>query len=92
MLGDLELRLPMSRERLYDIPLLGRYGHKIPFWWGLVFFGERAQLQLSGERQENWAAGAGLHIRVPWIQIVEIVWAYNRDSDHDFIIQSGVLF
>jgi outer membrane protein assembly factor BamA len=92
LLGDLELRIPVSKERTYNIPILGQYGRNVPFWWGLVFFGERAQLQLSGLRQETWAAGAGIHVRVPWVQIVELVWAYNRDSEHDFIIQSGVLF
>ncbi|MBU1637073.1 BamA/TamA family outer membrane protein [bacterium] len=92
LLGDLELRIPVSREKLYNLPALGRYGRNIPFWWGLVFFGERAQLQLNGAREETWAAGAGLHIRVPWIQIVELVWAYNNDSEHDLVIQSGVLF
>lgn len=92
LLGDVELRIPVSRERLYNIPILKSYGHNIPFWWGLVFFGERAQLQLHGTRQETWAAGAGIHVRVPWVQIVELVWAYNNESDHDVVIQSGVLF
>jgi hypothetical protein len=92
MLGDLELRIPCTPEITYDIPLLGRWGHDIPFWLGLVFFGERAELQLDGSREELWAGGVGVDIRVPFVQIVEVSCGVNREGKPDIMFQTGVEF
>jgi hypothetical protein len=92
LLGDLEVRMPLSPEITYNVPLLGRYGRNIPFWLGGVLFCERAQQQLGGRREDTWAAGAGLHIRIPFVEIVEVAGAINDDSDFDLVFTSGVRF
>ena len=92
MLGDLELRIPFTPEVTYDVPLLGRWGHDIPFWLGLVIFGERAELQLNGSREELWAGGVGVDVRVPFVQIIEMSWGINRDGKSDIMFQTGLKF
>jgi outer membrane protein assembly factor BamA len=92
LLGDLELRIPCVSEKTYNIGLLGHWGRNIPFWWGLVFFGERTELQLNGNREELWAGGIGVDVRVPFIQIAEVSWSLNRESESDIMIQTGVKF
>ncbi|MDD5088644.1 MAG: BamA/TamA family outer membrane protein, partial [bacterium] len=71
LLGDVELRFPITRETTYDVPLLGRYGQRWPFGIYGMLFAQRAELQYNGLRDERAAAGGGLFFRVPYVQIVE---------------------
>lgn len=90
--GEIELRFPITRELTYDVPLAGRYGDDIPFWLGGAVFFERAQTQLDGTRNDLYAYGAALHIRVPYVQVLEVSAAANRDDEKEFVFSTGVRF
>lgn len=90
--GELELRFPITREVTYDVPLVGRYGEDIPFWLGGALFFERAQTQLDGTRNDIYAYGAALHVRFPYVQVIEMSTAYNRENELDIVFETGVRF
>jgi outer membrane protein assembly factor BamA len=92
LLGDAEVRLPLTRETTYDVPLLGRYGKDFPFWLGIIFFGQRSQLQLGDSRDDVWALGTGIQIRLPYVNILELSYAQNRDGVADIVINGGINF
>ncbi|MBK6764973.1 MAG: BamA/TamA family outer membrane protein [bacterium] len=90
--AECELRFPITREITYDVPLVGRYGQDIPFWLGGSLFMQRAQTQIDGTRTDMWAYGAALHIRFPYVQILEASIARNRDDDLDLVFSTGLRF
>lgn len=92
LLGDIELRFPITREYSYDFPFIGSYGERWPFSISGVLFGERAELYFDGRRQERAAMGAGLHFRVPYVQIIEFAYSVNRDGKTEYNIISGIRF
>lgn len=90
--GECEFRFPVTREITYDVPLIGRYGQDIPFWLGGALFAQRAQTQLDGARVDMWAYGAALHIRFPYVQILEASIARNREAEYDLVFSTGLRF
>lgn len=90
--GDAELRFPLTRESTYDVPLLGRYGRRWPFGIYGVLFAQRSELVLADRFSELAAAGGGLRFRVPYVEILELAAAVNRDGDMDFTVTSGITF
>jgi outer membrane protein assembly factor BamA len=92
LIGDAELRFPITRETTYNVDFLGRWGENWP--WGIsgVLFGERAELQLAGHRTEYLAGGAGLYFRIPYLQIVELSAALNKEGVMDYALMTGVYF
>ncbi|MCL4306311.1 FtsQ-type POTRA domain-containing protein [bacterium] len=90
--GECEFRFPITREVTYNVPIAGRYGKDIPFWLGGALFFERAQTQLDGTRNDVWAGGAALHIRFPYVQVIEISAARNRANQLDLVFSTGVRF
>ena len=92
LVGDVEFRFPITREKTYNAPFIGSYGERWPFGiYGLVF-AQRAELQRDGRRDERGAIGGGLHVRLPYVQILEIAIAINRDGDTEYEINTGVSF
>ncbi|MCB9367262.1 MAG: BamA/TamA family outer membrane protein [Calditrichaeota bacterium] len=90
--GECEFRFPITRETSYNVPYVGRYGKDIPFWIGGAVFAERAETRLDGARNNVWAVGAALHVRFPYVQVVEASISRNRDNDFDIVFESGVRF
>lgn len=92
LVGDLELRFPLTAETYYSLKWFGSYGERLPFGIAGFLFVQRAQLGLDGTRQELLGWGGGLHVRVPYVQIAEAAVAWNRDGDMDVTLMSGVSF
>jgi outer membrane protein assembly factor BamA len=92
LIGDAELRFPITRETTYNVNFLGRWGQNWP--WGIsgVIFGERSELQYIGRRTEGLAGGAGLYFRIPYLQIIEAGAAFNRQGKTEFTLLTGVYF
>jgi outer membrane protein assembly factor BamA len=92
LIGDAEVRFPLTRETTYNVPLLGRYGRRWPFGvYGMVF-GERAELKYNGERTERLGWGGGLYVRVPYVEIIELSAGGNGRGHFEFFAGAGVRF
>jgi outer membrane protein assembly factor BamA len=90
--GSAELRFPLTRETTYDLPWLGSYGRRLP--WGLsgVLAVEGGELLLDGRRSERLGFAAGLCVRFPYVEILEISAAADRDGNFEYLLNSGVHF
>lgn len=92
LLGTAELRFPVTRETTYDLPLLGRYGKRLP--WGIsgMLSVERGELMLDGKRLERLGYAAGFYFRFPYFEILEISAASDRDGTIEYLVNTGVHF
>lgn len=90
--GDVELRFPLTRESTYDVPLLGRYGRRWPFGIHGVLFAQRSQLVLDDALDERAAVGGGMRFRMPYVELLELAGAVNRDGKSDFTLTTGIEF
>jgi outer membrane protein assembly factor BamA len=92
LIGDAEVRFPLTRETTYSVPLLGRYGRRWPFGlYGMIFV-ERAELKFNGERTEWLGWGGGLYVRVPYAEIIELSASENQQGHFQLFAGSGVSF
>ena len=92
LVGNAEVRVPLTRESTYDVPLLGRYGRRWPWgFYGMVFI-QRAELKYDGARTERLGWGGGLYVRVPFVQILEISAGQNHNRHFQFYAGAGVSF
>jgi hypothetical protein len=80
------------RETTYNLRWLGRYGRRLP--WGVsgVLSVERGELLLDGRRLERLGFAAGLLLRFPYVEILEISAAANRHGNVEYLVNSGVHF
>jgi hypothetical protein len=92
LIGDAEVRCPLTRERTYNVPLLGRYGRRWPFGLYGMMFVERAELKYNGERAERWGWGGGFYVRVPYAEIVEFSASINQRGHFQLYAGTGVSF
>jgi outer membrane protein assembly factor BamA len=92
LIGSAELRFPITRETTYNLPLLGRYGKRLP--WGVngMLAVERGELILDGERRERLGYAAGFYVRIPYFEILEISAAADRDGHLEYLVNTGVHF
>ena len=92
LIGSAEFRFPVTRETTYDLPLLGRYGKRLP--WGVngMLSVERGELVLDGKRRERLGYAAGFYLRVPYVEILEISAAVNREGSAEYLVNTGVHF
>ena len=90
--GSAELRFPLTRETTYRLSWLGRYGRRLP--WGIsgVLGVERGELTLDGRRLERLGFAAGLYVRFPYVEILEISAAADRDGNIEYLVNTGVHF
>ena len=90
--GGAELRFPLTRETTYHLRWLGRYGRRLP--WGVsgVLSVERGELLLDGRRLERLGFAAGLFLRFPYVEILEISAAADRHGNVEYLVNSGVHF
>jgi outer membrane protein assembly factor BamA len=90
--GGAELRVPLTRETTYNLRWLGRYGRRLP--WGVsgVLSVERGELLLDGRRLERLGFAAGLFLRFPYVEILEISAAADRDGNREYLVNTGVHF
>ena len=92
IVADAELRFPITGESTYNVPFIGRWGRRWPIGMAGVLFVQRGELQLDNTRTPLFAYGGGVYLRVPYVQIVELGLAVNRDAEHEFSLKLGVGF
>ena len=92
IVGDVELRFPITVEATYSVPFIGRWGRRWPIGMAGVLFAERGELQLNNTRTQLFAFGGGIYVRVPYAQLIELAFAQNRDGEHEYTIKLGVSF
>lgn len=90
--AEAELRLPLTRERTYNVGSLGGYGRRLPWGLSVVFAAERFEQQLDGHRDNGLAGVAGLLVRLPIVQLVECDLEWNRDHKTSFALSTGIRF
>jgi outer membrane protein assembly factor BamA len=92
IVGDAELRFPITGESTYNVPFIGRWGRHWPLGLAGVVFIQRGELQLDNTRTPLLGYGGGVYLRVPYVQLVELALSENRDSEHEFTMRLGVGF
>jgi len=90
--GDVELRVPLTRESTYDVPLLGRWGRQLPWAIYGMAFAQRAELTLDGQWAQRTGFGGGFYLRVPYFHLLEVSASANRDGDVEYLVNTGISF
>jgi len=99
-LGSVELRFPLIKIRYYDLsPITGDLGHyssNLPFGLSGGLFYDTGAAWLRGEKLTGAILlsgfGAGLHLHLPYIQVLRLECAFNSDYQAQFIADMGVAF
>jgi outer membrane protein assembly factor BamA len=92
LVGDAALRVPLTRESFYDVPLLGKYGRHWPFGIFSEWFMQGGELQIDKSRTPMFAGGTGLLFRFPYVQFVEFAYTVNRDGQTSLDLSLGIPF
>ena len=90
--ADAELRFPITTESTYNVPFIGRWGKRWPFGVAGVLFVERGELQVANRRSELLGYGAGIYLRIPYVELVELALALNRDGGSELSLKLGVTY
>jgi outer membrane protein assembly factor BamA len=90
--GQAEWRFPITPEGTYNVPLIGHWGRRWPIGMAGVLFVQRAELQLHNRRTELLGYGGGIYLRVPYVQIIELASARNKEGKPEFTLKLGVSF
>jgi outer membrane protein assembly factor BamA len=91
-IGSAELRFPLTRESVYHLPWLGRYGRRLPWGVSSLLTVERGELTLDGRIRDCLGFAAGLYFRVPYFEIVEVSAASDREGNLEYLLNMGVHF
>ncbi len=92
LVGETELRFPITIETTYDVPIIGRWGKRWPLGLAGVLFAQGGELQLGDSYTTIFGYGVGLYVRVPYVQVVELAGARNRDGQNEVSLNLGVAF
>ncbi len=97
---EAELRFPILPVRYFDLGdkayLLGPYGNNLPFGVSAGFFYDAGAVwDHSRTLHKNdflKGFGAGLHLHVPYVDVLRLEYAFDQQRDGQFIFDIGVYF
>ncbi len=92
LVGQVEIRLPIVQETHYSIPSIGSLGKRIPWGVSIVAGIEQFRLRLDGRKWEGTGWGAGVLMRAPYVQLIEITHEWNREGETEIAITTGIRF
>lgn len=97
--GNIELRFPLMKLKYFTFPtsVLPDFITKDLFFGinGGVFFDSGIVWHKRTEfTQDNFLSGfgAGLHIRLPYVEVLRIDAAFNENLEHQYIVEIGMAF
>ena len=92
IVGDAELRFPITIESTYNVPYIGRWGKRWPLGLAGVLFAQGGELRIDRNYTSIFGYGGGIYVRVPYVQVVELAVAQNRDGRSEFTINLDVSY
>jgi outer membrane protein assembly factor BamA len=98
-LANVELRFPILPWRYFSIsnvPMFGPYMQNMKFGISAGIFADIGQVWYQGQSPDFATSrrgfGAGLHIHLPYINLLRLEWAFNEDGKGEGIIDWNVSF
>ena len=100
LLANVELRFPIMPVRYLDLGQglydMGSYTKNIPFGISGALFYDAGTVWYRGESWRDsdrlQGFGAGLHFHVPYVQLLRLETAWDRDFNQQYIIDIEVMF
>lgn len=97
---EAELRVPILPIRYFDLGdkayLLGPYGNNLPFGISAGLFYDAGAVWNQSEilRKSDFLKGfgAGLHLHVPYVDVLRLEYAFDEEKNGQFIFDIGVYF
>lgn len=89
--GAAEIRFPLTKIVYVDLPFGGVF-RGLPLGLSGILFAERTELRLGRHRWELFAGGVGLVCRVPYLQILEVDFAFAKEGHYEVGTTVGMTF